>query len=177
MTATEERKSRLFYLRRRLRYLYLRLISLRGSPGELALGMALGIFVGMMPIMPFQIAFAVALALLCRASKITAAVGTWISNPVTWYAVYFYDYKLGSFLLGIPHDRALFSSVMRALESGEAPTAVMSKILSAGGTGLAAFLTGGLVNGVVISIPSYFIWLGIFKYIRQRRLNRKRVRK
>lgn len=171
--------SRFVYLRRRLRYLYLRLIALRGSPNELAFGMALGILVGMMPIMPFQIALAVGLALLCRASKITAAIGTWISNPVTWYAVYYYDYKLGSFLLGIPPDRAFFSSVMRALalESDEVPTAVMSKILSAGGSGLAAFLIGGLVSGVVISIPSYFIWLGIFKYIRLRRLNRKRIRK
>jgi len=173
----EERKSRLFYLRRRLRYFYLRLIALRGSPGELALGMALGVFVGMMPIMPFQIAIAIALALLFKASKITAAVGTWISNPATWYIVYYYDYKFGSSLLGISPDRAFFSSVMRTLESGESPVYVISKILGAGGTEVAAFLIGGAVIGALISIPSYFIWLGVFKYIRSWRRNRKRIRK
>ncbi|MFO8088872.1 MAG: DUF2062 domain-containing protein [Desulfatiglandaceae bacterium] len=172
-----ERKSWLFYLRRRLRYFYLRLIALRGSPGELALGMALGIFVGMMPIMPFQIAVAISLALLFRASKITAAVGTWISNPATWYVVYYYDYKLGSSLLGISPDRAFFSSVMRALESGESPIAVISKIVGAGGTGFTAFLIGGSLIGVLIAIPSYFIWLGVFRYIRLWRRNRTRIRK
>jgi uncharacterized protein len=177
MIPVGERKSWLFYLRRRLRYLYLRLIALRGSPGELALGMALGIFIGMMPIMPFQIVIAVALALLFRASKITAAIGTWISNPVTWYVVYFYDYKLGASLLGISPDRAFFSSVIRAPGSGEAPTAVISKIVGAGGTGFAAFLIGGLVIGVLIAIPSYFIWLRIFRYVHLWRRNRKRVQK
>jgi hypothetical protein len=139
--------------------------------------MALGVFVGIMPIMPFQIVVAVALALLFRASKITAAVGTWISNPATWYVVYFYDYKLGSTLLGISHDRAFFSSVMRALDSGEAPTAVISKILGAGGTGFAAFLIGGFIIGVLIAVPSYFIWLGVFRYIHLWRRSRKRIRK
>ncbi len=177
MIPVGERKSWLFYLRRRLRYFYLRLIALRGSPGELALGMALGIFVGMMPIMPFQIAVAISLALLFRASKITAAVGTWISNPATWYVVYYYDYKLGSSLLGISPDRAFFSSVMRALESGESPIAVISKIVGAGGTGFTAFLIGGSLIGVLIAIPSYFIWLGVFRYIRLWRRNRKRIRK
>jgi hypothetical protein len=177
MLPVEERKSWLFYLRRRLRYFYLRLIALRGSSSELALGMALGIFVGMMPIMPFQIAVAIALAILFRASKITAAVGTWISNPATWYVVYYYDYKLGSSLLGISPDRAFFSSVMRALDSGESPIAVISKILGAGGTGFTAFLIGGLLIGVLIAIPSYFIWLKVFRYIRLWRRNRKRIRK
>ncbi len=174
MTVSVERKAWWVHFRRRLRYLYLRLIALRGSPGELALGMSIGIFVGMMPIMPFQIAVAVALAVLFKASKITAAVGTWISNPVTWYAVYFYDYKLGSFLLGISPDCKLFSSVAAALDAGEAPISVITRIVGAGGTGLAAFLTGGAVIGVLFSVPFYFIWLGIFRYIRIKRRNRKR---
>jgi len=131
----------------------------------------------MMPIIPFQIALAVALALLCKASKITAAVGTWISNPVTWYAVYLYDYRIGSFLLGIPPDRALFSSVAAAMEAGEPPTVLIARILGAGSTGLAAFLLGGLVTGALTAFPSYFIWLRIFGYIREKRLNRKRLRK
>jgi hypothetical protein len=177
MTPSGERKSWLFYPRRRLRYFYLRLIALRGSSSELALGMALGIFVGMMPIMPFQIAVAIALALLFKASKITAAIGTWISNPATWYIVYYYDYKLGSSLLGISPDRAFFSSVMKALESGESPVCVISKILGAGGTQISAFLIGGSVIGILIAVPSYFIWLVVFRYIRLWRRNRKRVRK
>lgn len=177
MTISVQQKRRLSNLRRRLRYLYLRMMALRGSPRELALGMALGIFTGMMPILPFQIAVAVTLAFLLRASKITAVVGTWISNPMTWYAVYFYDYKLGAYLLGMSSDTRLFSSVMAAIEAGEAPMEIISRILGGGGMTLSAFLLGGLVLGVVFALPSYFIWFGIFDYIRARRLNRKRPRR
>ena len=87
---------------RQIRYYYLRFIRLRGDPSELALGMALGVFTGMMPIMPFQIAVAVALALFFKGSKITAALGTWISNPLNWYFLYYANYKLGAFILRLP---------------------------------------------------------------------------
>jgi len=61
---------------RQLKYYFLRLIRLREEPHELALGLAFGIFTGMMPIMPFQSALAVTLALIFRGSKITALIGT-----------------------------------------------------------------------------------------------------
>ena len=61
---------------RQLKYYYIRFLRLRGEPHELALGMAIGVFSGMMPILPFQIALAVTLALLFKTSKITAALGT-----------------------------------------------------------------------------------------------------
>jgi len=85
---------------RQFRYIYLRLIRLRGQPHELALGMALGIFIGMTPTIPFHTIVAIALALSFKASKITAALGTWICNPLTIYFIYNYCYKIGSLILG-----------------------------------------------------------------------------
>ncbi len=67
---------------RQIRYYYLRFIRLRGQPHDLALGMAMGIFCGMLPIIPFQTALAVTLAIFFKGSKITAALGTWVSNPL-----------------------------------------------------------------------------------------------
>ena len=52
-----------------------------------------------MPILPFQIALAVLLALIFRGSKIAAALGTWISNPLNWYFLYLYSYKIGAAIL------------------------------------------------------------------------------
>lgn len=172
-----QQKPWLYNLRRRAKYLYLRMMALRGSPRELALGMALGIFCGMLPILPFQTALAVTLAFVLKASKITAALGTWVSNPPTWYALYFYSYKLGAYILGIPNNNPFFSSVMAAIEAGEAPMAIITKILSAGGAGVAAFLVGGFVLGIVMALPSYFIFLRVFDYFRLKRLNRKRLRR
>ena len=158
---------------RQLKYYYLKLIGLRDEPHELALGIALGIFTGMMPIIPFQTALAVTLALFFKASKITAALGTWVSNPLNWYFLYYYSYKLGTFLLGIPEKKAIFSSITAAMKSGEAPMVLVAKIVHAGSTIVAAFLVGGFVMGIVFGPPSYFVFLRFFKYVRAWRRSRK----
>ena len=161
---------------RQIRYYYLRFIRLRGDPSELALGMAFGVFTGMMPIMPFQIAVAVALALFFKGSKITAALGTWISNPLNWYFLYYANYKLGAFLLRLPEQNEMFSSVMAAIQSGEESMVIVNTILGAGGVSLAAFLLGGLVMGTVAAFPSYFIFLPVFRRIRDWRRARRKLK-
>ncbi len=161
---------------RQIRYYYLRFIRLRGEPHELALGMAFGVFTGMMPIIPFQIAAAVALSLLFKGSKITAALGTWISNPLNWYFLYYANYKLGAFILRIPDQDQMFSSVMAAIKSGEESMAIAEKIFSAGSLGVATFLLGGLIMGVIAAFPTYFVFLPIFSRIRVWRRARRKLK-
>lgn len=162
---------------RQIRYYYLRFIRLRGEPQELAIGMAFGIFSGMMPILPFQTALAVALSIVFKGSKITAALGTWVSNPLNWYFLYYYTYKLGEFILRLPEQNAIFSSVMTAIQSGEDAMVVVGKIFGSGGFVISAFLVGGLVMGTAAAIPSYFVFLRIFRTIRLWREARGRLRK
>jgi uncharacterized protein (DUF2062 family) len=161
-------------LKRQIRYYYLRFTRLRGDPRDLALGMSFGIFTGMMPIMPFQMALAVALALLFKGSKITAALGTWISNPLNWYFIYYFSYKLGAFVLRLEGHRQMFTAIMTAVRTGEDGLIVAQKIMAAGGFMGAAFLTGGLILGVVTAVPSYFIFLFIFRRIQEWRASGKR---
>jgi uncharacterized protein (DUF2062 family) len=158
---------------RQVRYFYLRFIRLRGEPHELALGIAFGIFAGMMPIMPFQIALAVTLALLFKGSKITAALGTWVSNPLNWYFLYYYSYKIGTSILGISGKSKIFSSVMASMRQGEEALAIIAKIAGAGGSMVAAFVLGGLIMGFAAAIPTYFIFLRLFQFIRQWRQERR----
>jgi uncharacterized protein (DUF2062 family) len=158
---------------RQIRYFYLRFIRLRGEPHALALGIALGIFAGMMPIMPFQIALAVTLALLFKGSKLTAALGTWVTNPLNWYFLYYYAYKIGASILGIPGKSKIFSSVMASIRQGEEAIAIIGKIAGAGGTILAAFLVGGFIMGLIAAPPSYFIFLRLFQFIRRWRQDRR----
>ena len=151
---------------RYLKYYYLKFLRLKGEPQELAIGMSVGIFIGMMPIMPFQIASAVGLALLFRGSKITAILGTWISNPFNWFLLYYYNYKIGAFILGLSEKNAIFSSIMTAVKSVEDPMVIVEKIFAGGGIVAATFLLGGLVMGICTSVPSYFVFLYVFKYIK-----------
>jgi hypothetical protein len=168
---------------RRLKYYLLRLKRIRGTPHELALGIALGIFTGMMPIMPFQITLAVALALFFKVSKITAAMGTWVSNPLNWYFLYYFSFKIGAFFLGLSEKNRIFLSVMASIREGEELLATMGKMASAGGTIMAAFLLGGITMGLTVAIPSYFVFLRLFrafevwKRARRERIDRRRALK
>ena len=165
-------KKRTTGIRRFLRYFQLRFIRLRGSPHELALGMALGIFTGSMPVMPFQIAIAVLLALIFKGSKIAAALGTWISNPLNWYFLYYYSYKVGAAILQLPNTNGVFASVMTSVRNSEDGWLIAGKIVNAGGNMIAAFLIGGLVLGLVIAPPFYFVFLKVFRSLEQWRLKR-----
>ncbi len=167
-----------FKVQRKIRYLYLRLIRLRGEPHELALGMAIGVFAGLTPTMPFHIIMAVALALCFRASKITAAVGVWVSNPLTWVPIYLYNYKLGALIIGLPETNSAFSSIMNAIQlSGEGSLGVAKALIGSSSAVIAAFLIGGLAMGITGSIASYFLFLYIFKRIRIWRQSRKEKRR
>ncbi|MBW2006781.1 MAG: DUF2062 domain-containing protein [Deltaproteobacteria bacterium] len=172
-----ERDSFDLKLSRQLKYYYLRFIRLRGQPHELALGMALGVFTGMMPIMPFQIALAVMLAMLLKSSKITAALGTWISNPLNWYFLYYYSYKIGAWLLSLPEQNAVFAAIMAAVRAGEDPMVIVGKILGAGGLILAAFLLGGLAMGLCSAGPAYLVFLWIFRAVANWRRKRRERRR
>ncbi len=66
------------------------------------MGMALGLAVGMTPTMGFQMAIAVALAALLGQSKIAAALGVWITNPVTAPVIYSATYTVGACVLRLP---------------------------------------------------------------------------
>lgn len=162
---------------RRMKYYYLRFVRLRGEPNELALGMAFGVFAGMLPILPFQTAFAVTLALLFKGSKITAALGTWVSNPLNWYFQYYYSYKLGALLLGVPKENRVFSSIMAAVQSGEESMVIAGKLIGAGGAMIAAFLLGGLLMGVVVAPLAYYVFLRLFNHISLWRKSRKERKK
>ena len=160
---------------RRLRYIYLSLSRLREDPHELALGMALGIFVGMLPIIPLHTVVAVALALAFRASKITAAVGVWICNPITIYPVYKYAYDLGSLILGFDRNAKTLSPVIETIRNEEF-LHMITAILSTGGKVAAAFLMGGLTLGIISAVPSYFIFLYLFKVFIAWRKSRKLIK-
>ncbi len=137
------------------------------------MGMAVGVFAGTMPILPFQSALAIALALVFRASKITALLGTWISNPLNWYFLYYYSYKIGAGLLGIKQKGKSFSTIMDAMGRLEDPMELVRTILGSGEWILAAFILGGLVLAACTTPPSYFFSLYFFKAMKRWREKRK----
>jgi uncharacterized protein (DUF2062 family) len=159
-------------VRRRLRLIYLRTIRLRGHPHELALGMAFGIGIGMMPIIPFHMITAVAIAILFGASKITAAAGTWICNPITIYPIYRCCYEIGALILGFDHHARFFMPVTEAIGQGQYLKTTQT-MFSGGSTAVATFLLGGIVLGLLAAVPSYVLFYYFFKNLQAWRKSRK----
>jgi uncharacterized protein (DUF2062 family) len=142
--------------RERFSQMLVRMRQLEGNPHKIALGMAIGIFVSITPIIPLQTVVAVVLAFLVRGSKSAAVLGTWLSNPLTIPVVYFANYKLGCLLLGYQKtlDSIAFDSFSQLMEMGLEVTWAM--------------IVGGVVIGAILGMVAYFITLRVFITIRRR---------
>ena len=68
---------------------------------SVARAMAVGLFVGMLP-MPMQMVVAAAIAVPVRANLPISVGLVWLTNPVTMPAIFFTQYKIGTMLLGAP---------------------------------------------------------------------------
>ena len=119
---------------------------LRGKPHEIALGMAIGVFIGITPTIPLHTILAVSLALLVGGSKLAAALGVWVSNPLSIPFFYYGSYRIGQLVLGLPginlpDDRSLLA------------------MASLGGKIVGAMLLGGVILGIVPAIVAYVLTL------------------
>jgi len=114
-----------------------------GSHGQRARGLAAGIFCGCFPFFGLQTLLGVALASLVRGNHLLAAAGTWISNPLTYVPLYWFNYRLGSWLIGPSKDWPGMGA-LRAESLRELGWSVASRLLI-GSTlmGLVASAVGG----------------------------------
>ncbi|MBC2710162.1 MAG: DUF2062 domain-containing protein [Desulfosarcina sp.] len=141
--------------RERFSQMLVRMRQLEGNPHYIALGMAVGIFVSITPIIPLQTVVAVTLAFLVRGSKSAAALGTWLSNPLTIPLVYYANYKLGCMMLGYQKtlDSLAFDSFSQLMELGLEVTWAM--------------IVGGVFIGAILGVVAYFVTFRVFITIRR----------
>lgn len=63
--------------------------------------LAIGVFVSMLPV-PGHTPIAVLLALAARVNLGVAAIAAWANTPLTMIPVYWFEYRIGAWLLGMP---------------------------------------------------------------------------
>jgi len=144
-------------LRRVLRYHWLKFLRLQENPRKLAWGMALGVFIGVTPTIPFHFIAALSLAALLRVSPVTILIGIQIGNPLTIPAFYLAAYKVGQFLLyrGKP---LMFPETF----SFKAWIGVLWQ-------GGVALQVGGVIIAIPPAIVAYFLTLWIVQRYRRRK--------
>lgn len=79
---------------------FVRLAGQKGCPREIALGFALGIFIGMSPYFFCHTVTALLLAAAFGWNRVSAALGVFITNPVTLPFFYGLTYQVGLWLTG-----------------------------------------------------------------------------
>ncbi|MEM6332150.1 MAG: DUF2062 domain-containing protein [Planctomycetota bacterium] len=79
-----------------LNYWYRRIVALRASPHQIAMGAAVGVFIGFTPTFGFQMLLAVVVAFLFRLSKPATVIPVWVSNPITFVPFYAATYAAGA---------------------------------------------------------------------------------
>lgn len=146
--------------------LYERFIMIRGEPREVALGFALGIFVGMTPTVGVQTPIAIFIAALFKWSKLSAAIGVWISNPLTVPLIYGVTYITGAKLL----------SLDPVFDMPLSPTwSTLKVMLQKAPQAIGAMMVGGALLGIPLAIASYYLsYAAVDKY--QKDVKEKLVR-
>ncbi len=79
-------------------------LSHQGSPYNLAMGFAVGIFVALTPTVGVQMIIAASIAHFLKANRVIAAALAWVTNPLTIVPIYYFNYRVG--LLLLPGDEA-----------------------------------------------------------------------
>ncbi|MFY0563205.1 DUF2062 domain-containing protein [Archangium lansingense] len=144
--------------KRKFRRARVRLLRGTGAPAEIAGGMALGLFVALLPILGLQLPLALAVAELVRRltrfqlSRVAAAAGVWINNPVTAAPVYGLCY-----LIGRPIAHRLLPTSPGQQMAAEAGALDLSTLSLSGPDALEVGL-GLVIGGVLLGAPT--AWLG-----------------
>src|SRR4030066_1909704 len=100
--------------RRTFRYISLRLVRVGGDSVHVALGFALGVFLGVFPTFGLGIPLALFLASMFRWNRVSALLGSLVMNPLT--TPFFWTL---SGTLGDPRHRTDAKNVLQTVQNGE----------------------------------------------------------
>ncbi len=158
---------------RAARYYYLKFLRLQGDPHSLALGVAIGLFVGITPTIPLHSALIIILAWLLRGNILAALIAaTAISNPLTWLPQYYFSWRVGSWLLPgrLSWDRT--QALLGLFTSGAGYKQYLAPLKQLGLEAVAVMLLGGILLAIPFACAGYIFSFKFFSTLRKKRLEK-----
>ncbi|MBS0233098.1 MAG: DUF2062 domain-containing protein [Proteobacteria bacterium] len=147
-------------LRSRLRFFWRKILQVRATPHEVALGFAIGVFTACTPFLGIQTVLACALAFLLRVSMPAALLGTFVGNPLSWPAIWSASYLGGALLLGQDPSYAADHFTETANILGATLMAPSQDTFGMALTNLSPIVepmvVGGLLVGLIAAVFSYY---------------------
>lgn len=121
---------------------------------------AVGLFMAFLPV-PLQMVLAAATAILVRVNIVVSVALVWVTNPLTMAPIFFFAYKLGAWMLGIPPRSEL----------AETEQWLLAEL----GAGWKPLLLGSLVLSTVASLSGYLTIRGLWRLRLVRHWRRKKA--
>lgn len=155
------------------KYYWRKLLRVRATPHEIALGCSAGVFAAFTPFLGAQMFLAVVLALLLRVSVPAAIVGTFVGNPISWPAIWSASYIAGAWMLGQDPATAADHLAESAFVLSETLSGPGKPSMDAAIVNLSPFLQplllGGVVIGLLAAAASYYPTLRAARLFQRRR--------
>ena len=123
------------------------ILSVQESPRKIALAFALGVFIGMSPLLGIHTILGIVTAWIFRLNKFVTIVGVYVTNPWTIVPIYTFGTWVGAKLLGI--DRIIPNIDWSHL--------TVKELMHTFGPLLMPFIVGSTLLGVVSGGLSFFL--------------------
>ncbi|MBN1662860.1 MAG: DUF2062 domain-containing protein [Deltaproteobacteria bacterium] len=147
-------------VKKKIKIFYKRFISLKGEPKHIAMGLAIGIFIGVTPTIPFHTAMIILTGFIFKSNITSAYLGSWlISNPLTIPIFYLSQYELGRIIMGMSPVK--FSLTDYSFHA----------IMNLGWQILLPLQAGGLIMAPFFAVPAYFVAHKLIVSIRNKKEN------
>ncbi len=170
--------------RRAINYVGHRLKRLPDSPHRIALGFACGAFTSFSPFFGLHFFYAILLAYVFRGNILSALIGTFFGNPITFPIIGVVSYRTGLFLLGMGPEETAWRKIRHGFS--EAFGSMWSGVKHMFGYGptmwdgfveffhsvFVPYFVGGLIPGFIVSVTIYFVSKPLVRAYQARRKGR-----
>lgn len=153
-----------------------RILHADDSPRKIAWGVALGLFVAATPTLGVQMMVAAALAWLLRGNQAAAVAVVWVTNPYTALPVYWFEYRLGHWLVGGPRVDISWYKHLLSADKHEGWLAYLRFVYYELVQVFWPLWVGSILTGLVWGIVSYHLTYQVvcrYRAYRQQRASRK----
>jgi uncharacterized protein len=149
------------------------IVHLQDTPHAIALGTAIGVFIGLTPSFGIQMLLVLAIAFLARPffhfNQFAALVAVYVSNPFTMLPIYWFNYRLGTLFISSDISWDEFKSLFQYSDYSEWFSTIANVFYTLG----APLVIGSLIVATVFALPTYPLMLRLVEKVQLRRKLRK----
>lgn len=140
------------------KYYFLKLLRLRGTPHSIAMGAAIGVFIGLTPTIPLHTILILAFTLVSRTSFIAGLITSLlVCNPLTYIPQYYLALLIGNVVTPFTLNWEKVKSVLDVVLSDGSMETRIQPLLSLGFEAIVVMLAGGLILALPIAVASYYL--------------------